>query len=609
MEERRKIRILESTMGRREEGSCAGGGEAAEWGGMKGLISVVATILQDRTSRTNLKALVRLLGLLTGLVALFSVLFHVLMEMEGQHHSWITGLYWTLTVMTTLGFGDITFEGDMGRLFSVTVLMTGVIFMLVLLPFTFIEFFYAPWMRAQAASRAPRELPEETRQHVIMTAYDPVTAALIPMLEQYGHPYVVLCPTVAEALELADREVRVAVGDLDDPETYRKMRIGQAAMLVTTRTDAINANVTFTARELAERVPIVASAGSDATRDVLELAGATLVLRLEQMMGQALARRISIRDSDAHVIGQLEGLQIAEASAAGTSLVGLRLMESQIRSRTGVNVIGTWDRGALVLAPPELQITDRTVFVLAGTAAQIQRFNETFTTTAQEKPKVVIVGGGRVGRATYRALKELGVCPAVLIERDAERVKTLPEAIVGDAMDVAVLKRAEARDATSLILTTHDDDTNVALTIFFRRLRSTWQILTRATQDRNVATLMRAGADLVLSYASMGANTLLNVLRGSDHLLLAEGVNVFPAEIPASMAGKTLAELHVRSQTGCSIIAVESEGRRVVNPPADHRLPGRGKMFLVGTIQAEERFLRLFKPALEPVKKARWRRG
>ncbi len=423
------------------------------------------------------------------------------------------------------------------------------------------------------------------------------------MLRHYGHPYVVLCPTMAEALELADRDVSVAVGELDDPETYRKLRLEHASMLVTTRSDAVNTNVTFTAHQMEEHVPVVASASNAVARDVLELAGATLVLRLEEVMGQALARRVSIRDSDAHVIGRLEGLSIAEASAAGTSLVGLRLADSQIRVRTGVSVIGTWEQGSLVLAPPDLQITDGTVFVLAGTEAQIQAFNDAFTTLAKDPPKVVIVGGGRVGQATYHALKHLGVCTIVLIEKSAERVKNFPDAIIGDAMDMAVLKQASARDATTLIITTHDDDINVALTIFFRRLRSSWQILTRATHDRNVATLLRAGADLVLSYAAMGANTLLNVLRGSDHLLLAEGVNVFPAEIPSSMAGKTLRELHVRSQTGCSIIAVESGGERIVNPPADHRLPDKGRLFLVGTIQAEERFLRQFTPLRKASKK------
>lgn len=574
---------------------------------MKGLTSVILTILQDRTSRANLHALLRLLMVLAGLIIGFSIIFHLIMLGEGRNHSWITGLYWTMTVMTTLGFGDITFHGDLGRFFSIVVLVTGVIFMLVLLPFTFIEFFYAPWMRAQAAAKAPRELPATMHNHVILTAYDAVATALIPMLQKYGFPYVVLCPTLAEALELDEREVKAAVGDLDDPETYRKMRIENAAMLVASRSDAINANVTFTARELAPHIPIVATAGSNASRDVLELAGVTLALRLEEVMGSTLARRVSIRNSDTHVIGSIDGLVIAEAAAAGTELVGTTLAQSQIRTRTGVSVIGTWNRGSLDIASPDMEITDQTLFVVAGTKSQMDQFNTTFTTTVTDRPRVLIIGGGRVGRATYHALKDLNVCAISLIEKIPERVKTIPEAIIGDAMEMDVLRQASAREATTLIITTHDDDTNVALTIFFRRLRSNWQILTRSTMDRNVPTLLRAGADLVLSYASMGSNTILNVLRGADHLLLAEGVNIFPADIPESMAGQKIQDLQVRSQTGCSIIAVEENGKRLINPPPDYQLPIRGRLFLIGTIAAEDQFLKRFKPPLAAHKRRRWK--
>lgn len=61
------------------------------------------------------------------------------MAYEGREESWVTGFYWTLTVMSTLGFDDITFESDLGRIFSSIVLLSGIIFMLVILPFTFIK--------------------------------------------------------------------------------------------------------------------------------------------------------------------------------------------------------------------------------------------------------------------------------------------------------------------------------------------------------------------------------------------------------------------------------------------------------------------------------------
>ena len=572
---------------------------------MKSLIAVMTTVLESRTSRKNLRSLGTLLLVLLGLIVVFSVLFHVIMELEGQQHSWMTGLYWTLTVMTTLGFGDITFKEDLGRFFSVVVLTSGVAFMLVLLPFTFIEFFYAPWMRAQTAARAPRSLPSSTRGHVILTNYGPLATALIPMLEKYGHPYIVLCPTLLEALDFEERGVRVAVGDLDDPETYRLMRLDQAAMMVTTRTDVINTNATFTARELSETVPIVATASSDSARDVLELAGATMVLRQEEMMGAALARRVSIRDSDARVIGNLDGLLIAEASAYGTSLPGQTIGQSGLRNRTGVGIIGVWNHGQLEIVDRDTRIEPETIFVLAGTREQIDLYNAAFSNVEGPTPRVLIIGGGRVGRAASDALKELGI-QTTIIEKIAERVAGHPEAVIGDATQMDVLKKAGVREATTVIITTHDDDTNVALTIFFRKLHKAWQILARSNLDRNVQTLSRAGADLVLSYASMGANTVFNLLRGGEYLLLAEGLSVFPAAIPSSIAGRSLGESRIRTRTGCTVISVDHGGLREMNPGLDFVMPQGGKMFLVGTLEAEDKFLEVFQPARA---RARKRRG
>ena len=99
----------------------------------------LAYFLQEPTNRRNVLLLFKLLLVLVGIVAVYSILFHLLMMREDRDYTWVTGIYWTLTVMSTLGFGDITFEGDLGRAFSICVLITGTVYLLVLLPFTFIH--------------------------------------------------------------------------------------------------------------------------------------------------------------------------------------------------------------------------------------------------------------------------------------------------------------------------------------------------------------------------------------------------------------------------------------------------------------------------------------
>ena len=137
---------------------------------MKFLSSQFGYLFAGGETRTNLTALLRYLGFLVVMVTVYAIVFHLIMgRVEGQQHSWITGFYWTLVVMTTLGFGDITFTSDIGRLFSMVVMVSGVVFLLVMLPFLFIRLFYAPWLESRVRLRAPREVRAGTRGHVIIT--------------------------------------------------------------------------------------------------------------------------------------------------------------------------------------------------------------------------------------------------------------------------------------------------------------------------------------------------------------------------------------------------------------------------------------------------------
>ncbi|MCA1791651.1 MAG: potassium channel family protein [Thioalkalivibrio sp.] len=154
---------------------------------MKFLSGHLAYALGDQDLRKNMRVLVKYAVLLVAVVAVYSVLFHVIMtQVENRDHSWITSVYWTLTVMSTLGFGDITFTSDIGRVFSVVVLMSGIILLLIVLPFAFIRYFYAPWLEAQIRNRVPEVVPAGTNGHVIFIDWDSVAQEMVPKLDGEG---------------------------------------------------------------------------------------------------------------------------------------------------------------------------------------------------------------------------------------------------------------------------------------------------------------------------------------------------------------------------------------------------------------------------------------
>jgi Trk K+ transport system NAD-binding subunit len=178
-----------------------------------------------------------------------------------------------------------------------------------------------------------------------------------------------------------------------------------------------------------------------------------------------------------------------------------------------------------------------------------------------------------------------------VVERLQERVREPERYLVGDAADPKVLQQAGLGQSPAVIITPHEDDLNIYLTILCRRLRPDIQIIARATHDRNVNSLHRAGADIVVSYASMGANAIFNLLERSDILMVAEGLNVLKVKMPGMLAGKTIAESDVRQETGCTIVALDVAGRFQVNPDPHQPMPEGADLVLIGTPEAERKFL------------------
>ena len=561
---------------------------------MKFPASEFLSVLREGEVRRDLQALFRYVAFLVGVIALYAVLFQVIMvQVEGQAHSWITAVYWTLVTMTTLGFGDVVFTSDVGRLLTILVLGSGVVLLLVVLPFTFIRFFYAPWLEAQVRLRAPRRVPAGARGHVIITRHDEIAAALIERLRPEGIPYYVVEPDPAAAAHLLNHGIAVVTGELDSRTTYEGLRVEQARLVLANQEDTTNTNITLTVREVSRDVPIVGVVEHTDSTDILELSGCNYVLPLKVRLGEYLANRVSAGLGTADVIGTFEGLQIAEFSARNTQLAGLTIRETRLREQTGLNVVGVWNRGRLMPAFPQSPIATESILVVAGTPAQLTALDSLLETTPHSEAPVMVIGAGTVGCAATRALKRKGV-PVHVLERDPGAQQRLvgvaDRVFVGDANDREALREAGLEDAPSVLLTMNDDAMNVYLAVYCRRLKPDLRIVSRITHDRNLEAIHRAGADFVLSYSSLGAEAVMSFLEGHEVVILGEGVDLFPVRLPASLENKTLAETGIGSRTGLSVVAVRQDGQLVTNLRASMQMEAGAQLIMLGSVRQRRAF-------------------
>ena len=565
---------------------------------MRVLPKEIVQFLLRQNTRQGMGMILRFFLLLFMLVLVYACLFHFFMWLEDRpEYSWITGFYWSVTVMTTLGFGDITFQSDAGRLFSIVVLLSGILLFLTMLPFMFTQYIYAPWLESQKKERTPRMLPQDTHGHVIIVNPSPIALNLADNLKTYGASYVLLCHDSQMTMDLLDRGYNVVAGEHDSPKVYENLRHEKAAMLVALDSDTRNTNIIFTARERAAHLLLVASATNDESSEILKLAGCSQVFQFQRLLGEALARRVLNDKERCSVILRSDQLVIAETPVMRTFLVGKTLRDCQLRAQTGVNVVGLWERGQFRLPKADSVFTSTMVMVIAGTNEQIARVNTLLGPrenresgkNSNEMP-VLILGGGGVGLAAARFLQASGRAFCVV---DKQRKAGVPEGsmVTGDAADLNVLESANIRKAPSVLITTHDDDTNIYLTLYCRRLNKEVQIISRANLDRNISLLHTAGADLVLSLASMVSNSVINLLSPGKVLMINEGLNIFRTTVTASLEGKHLLGSGIRSETHCSVVALRTtQGEMLINPDPQHVFVLNEELYLIGDSASEKAF-------------------
>jgi len=555
---------------------------------MKFIFSQLAHFVDLESNKRNMLFMLRLLLFVAALIAVYSVLFHLIMQAEGKEYSPITGVYWAFTVLTTLGFGDITFDSDLGKVFTIVVLLSGILLFMLVIPFTFIRFVYGPWLEARIKIVVPRALPAIVSGHVIVAGANSAAMSLVERLRQFGTPYALLVPDAALALSLFDRHYSVIEGDLDSRQTYVNARADAAAMVVALYDDLKNTNIAATVREVSKDVALLSSAEHGNSIEILRLAGCNYVYHFAQILGQAMARRSFGLHMLTNIIGRFERLCIAEAPALRTPYVGKTLRETDLRSHFALNVVGVW-RGKEYAPPlPEMVIEAKDKLLLAGTADCLEIFDRRMA-DGQEKSETakLILGGGQVGRSVAQALAARNIPFRVVEKNPANIPQDDANYLLGSAADHDILRRGGIDATQTVIITTHDDDLNIYLTIYCRKLRPDVQIISRATSERNVPSLYSAGADLVLSNATLAVNIITNALMPGRVFALTEGLNIFKIKTPPVLMGVSLRDSNLRRDTECNVVAVRNGERMSLPPNPAAPLQEGDELILIGTVEAE----------------------
>jgi len=203
--------------------------------------------------------------------------------------------------------------------------------------------------------------------------------------------------------------------------------------------------------------------------------------------------------------------------------------------------------------------------------------------------RVIIVGGGQVGRALADRLVDRGE-NVVIVESEEEMVEYARNAGFsvewGDGTDTEVLRSAGAENAKIVVAATGDDDANLLVSQLAASKFGVEQVYARANNPDNVEAFEDLGVRTISS--SMAAAwaidnqierpSLANWMNDLDRVGDVQEVEVDNPDLD----GKTVREVGPMLPEGCLIVLLQrEEGVRV--PAADDEIQLGDRLTLVGS--------------------------
>ena len=197
--------------------------------------------------------------------------------------------------------------------------------------------------------------------------------------------------------------------------------------------------------------------------------------------------------------------------------------------------------------------------------------------------RVIIVGGGQVGRALAERLEDRGE-NVVIVERDEATVESLRNdgfsTVIGDGTDTELLRKAGAGNAKIVVAATGDDDANLLVAQLSKTNFDVERVLAKANDSDNVEAFEDLGVGTI-SAATSAAWALDNQIERPDlsHWMtnVGQSGDVQQLEVTnETLFGKTVKEVGSMLPDGCLIAVISDGDRESVEVPSADTVIERG---------------------------------
>ncbi len=317
-------------------------------------------------------------GFALTLVFIAGTLWYHLVE---QWH-WLDAVYMTVITLTTVGYGETQPLGDRGRIFTIALILAGVITIgYIVNRFTeaLIEGYFVEGRRL----RQQRKLVESLTEHFIICGFGRIGRQIATEFAAEGTAFVIVDASSEQVkiAQMAGYSIVQADATLD--ATLMEVGVEKAACLVAALpSDAENLYIILSAKSLNPKILAIARASNEEAVQKLQRAGADKVIS-PYITG---AKRMAAAALRPQVMDFMDGIMTSDRSfyleeflinADTCPVAGLSLREARLRSQSGSLVLAVRRRdGNLIVGPTgETILMGEDMLICMGTGDQLRVLN------------------------------------------------------------------------------------------------------------------------------------------------------------------------------------------------------------------------------------------
>ena len=296
----------------------------------------------------------------------------------------IDAAYMTVITLATVGFLEVQPLGDRGRLFTISLILMGVVTIGYIVN-RFTEALIQGYFQEGMRLRQQRRSMDALSGHYIICGFGRMGRQTAAEFQAEGIPFIAVDSDI-ESVRIAQQRGYVAVqGDATLDETLLKVGIQQAVCLVAALpSDAENLYTVLSAKTLNPQVRAIARSSTEEASQKLQRAGADAVVSPYITGGRRLAAaalRPQVMDFvDGIISGTGRAFYLEEflIEPQTCTHVGQTLREAKLRSRSGALVLAIRRADGNLIGGPtgDTKLLKGDLLICMGTAEQLRQLNQ-----------------------------------------------------------------------------------------------------------------------------------------------------------------------------------------------------------------------------------------